>query len=75
VSDESDAVVHGCSYGQSACFWPSVTKVRATQDRGHLEKNAMGDLKARWHFCKTSTHLRDKHEFKEKKKNSDIIKK
>jgi hypothetical protein len=48
--------------------------VRATQDRGHLE-NAMGDLKARWHFCKTSTHLRDKHEFKGKKKNSDIIKK
>jgi hypothetical protein len=49
--------------------------VRAAQDRGYL-KNAMGDLKARLHFCKTSTHLGDKHEFKEKKKKySDIIKK
>jgi hypothetical protein len=66
VDDVSDAVVHGCSYGQSACFWPSVTKVRAAQDREHLE-NAMGDLKARLHFCQTSTHLGGKHGFKEKK--------
>jgi hypothetical protein len=35
----------------------------------------MGDLKQDGIFVKTSTHLRDKHELKEKKKNSDITKK
>jgi hypothetical protein len=40
--------------------------VRAAQDRGHLE-NAMGDLRARFAFCKISAHLGDKHEFKEEK--------
>jgi hypothetical protein len=40
--------------------------VRAAQDRRYLE-NAIDDLKARLHFeKKTSTHLRDKHEVKEK---------
>jgi hypothetical protein len=56
----------GALTGDLLCFWPSVTNVRAAQDRGLLE-NAMGDLKARLHFCKRSTHLGDKHEFKEKK--------
>jgi hypothetical protein len=34
------------------------------QDRGYVE-NAIGDLKARLHFEKIPTHLRDKHEVKE----------
>jgi hypothetical protein len=51
ADDGSDAIVHGCSCGRSAWFWPSVAKVRTTQDRGYLE-NAIGDLKARLHFEK-----------------------
>jgi hypothetical protein len=37
--------------------------VRTAQDRGYLE-NAIGDPKARLHFWKIQTHLRDKHEVK-----------
>jgi hypothetical protein len=42
-----------------------VAKVRTAQDRGYLE-NAIGDLKARWHFEKNiPTHLRGKYEVKD----------
>jgi hypothetical protein len=46
--------VHRCSCGQSAWSWPSVAKVRTSQDRGYLE-NAIGDLKARWSLKNTNT--------------------